>query len=175
MHFAARLFFCVACAIATQCSRQQYIARCRKRRLAYFSWNPESDFSLRREHVTRVNRPILSCFEPHYDQFTKLPVARSIVFVIQVSFLSYTKKTNFQKKRFGLSLTFIMVFKQLWKGLRVQLASQRRCIERQSTEPGKMATGTFTRNTQCTKILQTLLKTHRKVPKPLNLAYTQCC
>ena len=43
---------------------------------------------------------------------------------------------------------------------------------RKSTVPKKMATGSFTHNSLRTKTLKTLIKTHRKLLKTSNLAYT---
>ena len=52
-----------------------------------------------------MNRPFLSCFEPHYESEAKCKV-----FVMTISFHSYAKKTNFQMKSFALSLAFIARF-----------------------------------------------------------------
>ena len=51
------------------------------------------------------NRPLPSCFEPHYESEVKCKV-----FVMKISFHSYANKTNFHMKSFALSLAFIVRF-----------------------------------------------------------------
>ena len=55
--------------------------------------------------MQNINRPFLSCFEPHCQN-----EAKCIDFIMKISFHLNANKTNFHMKSSALSLAFIMRF-----------------------------------------------------------------
>ena len=72
----------------------------------YRHWKNKRMILLNKVFERKVsNRPLPSCYEPHYTSEAKCKD-----FIFQISFHSYANKTNFHMKTFALRLAFIVRF-----------------------------------------------------------------